>query len=55
MYNINDFRLDCRELLEISQQRYISQIERFRAKSAFDVWKHRFVWKYIFYDEASQN
>jgi len=31
---------DCRELLEISQQRKISQTERFRTKNALDVWKH---------------
>ena len=30
--------MDCRELLQISQQRQISQIERFRTKNALDVW-----------------
>jgi len=53
MCNINGFG-DCRELREISQQRYVSQTERFRTKNALDVWKHMRVWKYVIYDEASQ-
>jgi len=32
MYNIDGDRLDGREPMEISQQRYISQTERFRTK-----------------------
>jgi len=40
MCNIYDVILDCRELLEISQQSQVSQTERIRTKSAFDVWKH---------------
>jgi len=39
MYNTNGVR-DCRELLEISQQRNISVTERFRTENALDVWKH---------------
>jgi len=53
MYNNNGFR-DCRDHLEISQQRKISQAKRFRIKNALDGWKHIRVWEYIFYDEASQ-
>jgi len=49
----NDVR-DCRELLEISQQRHISQTEGFLIENALDVSKHIHVWEYIFYDEASQ-
>jgi len=49
IYNING-----RELLEIRQQRWISQTERFSTKNALDVWKYIRVLKYIFYDEASQ-
>jgi len=26
----------------------------FRAKNALDVWKHKQVWEYIFYNEARQ-
>jgi len=40
MHNIDGARLDCREFLEVSQQRYISQIERFCVEFALDVWKH---------------
>jgi len=36
-YNINGVRLDCRQHLESSQQRYISQTEGFRTKNALDV------------------
>jgi len=43
---------DCRELLEIRQQRQISQTERLRSENALDVWKHIRVWEYIFYDET---
>jgi len=53
MHNANGDR-DCRELLKISQQRKISQTERFRAKNALNVWKHICVREYIFYDEESQ-
>jgi len=57
-YNSNGIR-DCKELLEISQQKYISQTERFRTKYALDVWKHiglQYMCEstYIFYVEASQ-
>jgi len=38
-YNTNGIR-DWKELMEISQQRYLSQTERFRTKNALDVWKH---------------
>jgi len=47
MHNANGVR-DCRELLKISQQRKISQTERFRAKNALNVWKHICVREYIF-------
>ena len=40
IYNINGMKLECRKLLEISQQRQISPAERFRTKNALDVWKH---------------
>ena len=50
MYNANGVR-DCRELLKISQQRKISQTERFCTKNALNVWKHVCVREYIFYDE----
>jgi len=39
MYNTNGVR-DCRELLEIIQQRWIYQTEIFRTKNALNVWKH---------------
>jgi len=48
---------DCKELLEISQQKYISQTERFRTKYELDFWKHtQYMCEptYIFYVEASQ-
>jgi len=45
-YNTNGIR-DCEKLLEISQQRKISQTEKFRNKNALDVWKHIHVWEYI--------
>ena len=53
MYNTNGVR-DCRELLEVSQESYLSQSEKFRTKNALDVWKHIRVWENIFHDEASQ-
>jgi len=39
MFNSNGVRA-CRELVEISQQRQISQTEKFRTKNTFNVWKH---------------
>jgi len=39
MQNANGLR-DCTELLDIAQQRQVSQRERFRTKNALDVWKH---------------
>jgi len=38
MQNINGVR-DCKELLEFSQQRKISQIEKFHTK-ILSIWKH---------------
>jgi len=46
MYNTNNVR-DCRELLEISN-------DRFRTKNELDVWKRMRVWGYIFYNQAIQ-
>ena len=40
IYNINDVRPECREFLEISQQRQVSQTERFCTENALNVWKH---------------
>jgi len=37
----------------MSQQKQISQTERFRAENALDVLKHIRAWRYIFCDEAS--
>jgi len=37
--------LDCRELLKISQQRYVSQTETFHTKNTLDIWKHICVWE----------
>jgi len=39
MHNTNGVRPDCRELLEISQQRQISETEIFCTINALDVWK----------------
>jgi len=39
MHNTNGVRPDCRELLEVSQQRQISETERFRTVNALIVWK----------------
>jgi len=50
-YNSNGIG-DGKELLEISQQKYFSQIERFYTKYALDVWRH-IQYIYIFYVEAS--
>jgi len=39
MHNTNGVRPDCRELLEICQQRQISEIKIFCTINALDVWK----------------
>ena len=39
MHNTNGVRQDCRDFLEISQQRCISETERFCPINALDVWK----------------
>jgi len=55
-YNTNGIR-DCKELLEISQQKEIPQTERFPTKHALDAWKHIQCMcesTYIFSVEASQ-
>ena len=39
MHNTNGVRPDCRELLEISQQRQISENKIFCTINALDVWK----------------
>ena len=39
MHNTNGVRPDCRELLEISQQRQISETKIFCTINALDVWK----------------
>ena len=53
MCNNNGAR-DCKEFLDINQQRDISQTERFRSKNAFEGWKHIRMREHIFYDQASQ-
>ena len=39
MHNTNGVRPDCRELLEISQQKQISETKIFCTINALDVWK----------------
>jgi len=39
MHNTNGVRPDCRELLEISQQRHISETKIFCTINALDIWK----------------
>jgi len=52
MYIINGVRpLNCREFLDISQQRWISHSARFRNKNALDVYKYTRVCEYILSDE----
>jgi len=53
MYNINGVRLDCKELLEISQQRWVSQTENFRAENR-STFGSTYECEHIFCDEASQ-
>jgi len=39
MHNTNGVRPDCRELLEINQQRQISETKIFCTTNVLDVWK----------------
>jgi len=40
---------DFMKLLEITQQRWISQTERFRTKNALEVWNSIRVWEYVYF------
>jgi len=47
MYNIHDMRPDCKEILEISENRQISETERFRSKNVLYNWICIRMWQYV--------